>query len=96
MKPTAYTGVLNKALEGKEYVAGDYSIADMAIVGWARGHEKQGIDLDEFPHAKRWYEALNARPAVIKGIEVGQEERAKMNLATDKDAQSVLFNQRAN
>ena len=88
-------GVLNKALEGKEFVAGDYSIADMAIVGWAVPHERQNIDLDEFPNVKRWFAAMKDRPAVAKGLEIGKDERAKMDLAKDKDAQSVLFNQRA-
>ncbi len=88
-------GVLNKALDGKDYVAGDYSIADMAMIGWARPHERQGINLDEFPNVKRWFEALNAREAVQKGLAVGAEERERMDLATNKDAQAVLFNQRA-
>ena len=88
-------GVLNKALDGKDFVAGDYSIADMAIIGWVVPHERQGIDLDDFVHVKRWYEAMRARPAVVKGLALGKEERAKLDLANDKDAQKVLFNQRA-
>jgi GST-like protein len=89
-------GVLNKQLEGQEFVAGDYSIADMAIVGWAKGWERQGMDLAaDFPNVKRWLEALMARPAVERGLAVGQEEREKLNLAGDKNAQSVLFGQRA-
>ncbi|WP_425086970.1 glutathione S-transferase N-terminal domain-containing protein [Stappia sp.] len=89
-------GVLNKQLEGQDFVAGDYSIADMAIVGWAKGWERQGMDLAaDFPNVKRWLEALMARPAVERGLAVGQEEREKLNLAGDKNAQSVLFGQRA-
>nr|WP_320141932.1 glutathione S-transferase N-terminal domain-containing protein [uncultured Cohaesibacter sp.] len=88
-------GVLNKALEGRDYVAGDYSIADMAIVGWVVPHERQGIDLEEFPNIKRWFAALNAREAVKTGLAIGKEDRAKFDLSKDKDAQSVLFNQRA-
>ncbi len=88
-------GVLNKELDGKDFVAGDYSIADMAIVGWARSHERQGIDLDEFPNVKRWFETLIARPAVSRAFDVGKEESSKLDLANDKDAQAVLFNQRA-
>ncbi|MCA1241448.1 glutathione S-transferase N-terminal domain-containing protein [Stappia stellulata] len=89
-------GVLNKQLEGQEFVAGEYSIADMAIVGWAKGWERQGMDLAaDFPNVKRWLEALMARPAVERGLAVGQEEREKLNLAGDKNAQSVLFGQRA-
>jgi GST-like protein len=89
-------GVLDKQLEGQDFVAGDYSIADMAIVGWAKGWERQGMDLAaDFPNVKRWLEAMMARPAVARGLAVGQEEREKLNLAGDKNAQSVLFGQRA-
>lgn len=88
-------GVLNKALESRDYVAGDYSIADMAILGWARLYEGQGIDLAEFPHIDRWMSGLLARPAVQRGLDVGKDAREQLDLANDKDAQSVLFNQRA-
>ncbi|MEX6505587.1 glutathione S-transferase N-terminal domain-containing protein [Jiella sp. M17.18] len=89
-------GVMNKRLENNRYLGGaEYSIADMACVGWVKPYKNQGQDIEEFPHLKRWFEELLARPAVEKGLAVGQEEREKMNLATDKDAQSVLFGQRA-
>lgn len=89
-------GVLNKRLSDREFVAGGYSIADMAIVGWARGWERQGMDLPaDFPHVKRWLDQLLERPAVRRGFDVGKEEREKLNLATDKNAQSVLFGQKA-
>lgn len=88
-------GVLNKALEGRDYVAGDYSIADMAIVGWAKLYEGQGIDLSEFSNIDRWMSDLLARPAVQRGFDVGKDEREKLDLANDKEAQSILFSQRA-
>ncbi|UPA25418.1 glutathione S-transferase N-terminal domain-containing protein [Shinella oryzae] len=89
-------GVMNRRLADREYLAGDYSIADMACVGWVRSYEKQGQDLNDFPHLKRWFEAVMARPAVERGIAVGQEERARQaNLAEDKEAQKILFGQRA-
>lgn len=88
-------GVLNKRLAEDDYVAGEYSIADMAIYGWATLWEGQGMDIAEFPHVKAWLDRLGAREAVQKGMEVGKEEREKLNLATDKDAQKVLFNQRS-
>ncbi|UJQ95146.1 glutathione binding-like protein [Mariluticola halotolerans] len=87
-------GVLNKQLAGQDYICGDYSIADMACIGWANGYERQGIDIAEFPDLKAWLDRMNARPAVARGLLVGKEEREKLNLATDKKAQSVLFNQR--
>jgi GST-like protein len=89
-------GVMNRRLADRDYLAGDYSIADMACVGWVRSYEKQGQDLNDFPHLKRWFETVMARPAVERGIAVGQEERARQaNLAEDKEAQKILFGQRA-
>ena len=88
-------GVMNKRLAERDFLAGDYSIADMASIGWVIPHERQGQDLDDFPNLKRWYETLMARPAVIKAIAVGKEERDRSNLATDTEAQKVLFGQRA-
>jgi GST-like protein len=87
-------GVLNRRLEGRDFVADEYSIADMAIIGWARGHERQGMDIAEFPNVKRWIDAMLARPAVQRGLDVGKDAR-KSDLATDKEAQKVLFGQRA-
>jgi len=89
-------GVMNKRLADRDYLAGDYSIADMASIGWVRPYENQGQDLDDFPNLKRWFQAVLARPAVQRGIEVGKEERARQaSLAEDKEAQKILFGQRA-
>ena len=88
-------GVLNRRLDGRDYVADTYSIADMAIFSWARGWERQGQDITEFPHMNDWLKRIRERPAVDRAVEVGVEERAKMDLADDKKAQSVLFGQRA-
>lgn len=86
-------GVMNKRLAENDYLGGEYSIADMAAIGWVRPYKNQGQDLDDFPHLKRWFEAIMARPAVEKALAVGEEFRA--NLADDKDAQKVLFGQKA-
>ena len=86
-------GVLDKRLAGRDFVAGEYSIADMAIIGWMRSPDRQAIDIDEFPNAKAWRERLLARPAVQRGIALGFEKRS--NIADDKTAKSVLFGQRA-
>lgn len=86
-------GVMNKRLAETPYLAGDYSIADMASYGWVRPYKNQGQDLDEFPNLKRWFEAIGARPAVLRGVEIGQDHRR--NLAEDKEAQKILFGQRA-
>jgi len=88
-------GVMNKRLEGRDFLADTYSIADMASLGWIVPHANQGQDLADFPNLQRWFEALKSRPAVARGLEVGKAERDKLNLANDKNAQGVLFNQRA-
>ena len=86
-------GVMNKRLADRDFLAGDYSIADMAAIGWVRSYRNQGQDLEDFPHLKRWFDAIMARPAVERGVAIGQEQRS--NLADDKEAQKVLFGQRA-
>ncbi|WP_086465191.1 glutathione S-transferase family protein [Oceanibaculum nanhaiense] len=68
-------GVLNKRLQGRDYVAGDYSIADMAIMPWLRYPDRQGVDIEQYPEVKRWRESLEARPAVQKGLGVLAEHR---------------------
>ncbi len=64
-------GVLNGQLGRHEYVAGDYSIADMACYPWIVNHEWQRQNLNDFPNIKRWYEAIAARPAVKRAYEKG-------------------------
>lgn len=81
-------GVLDKRLGEAEYVAGpDYTIADMAIFPWSRSIENQGHKLDDFPNVKRWYEAIDARPAVERGVQVMADRRKPM---TDEE-KAVLF-----
>ena len=88
-------GVMNTRLKDREFLAGDYSIADMACVGWSKLWQRQGIDIAEFPHFARWLQTVLARPAVQRGLAINAEDRTKVDLATDKDAQKVLFGQRA-
>ena len=63
-------GVLDRRLKGREWVAGELSVADFAILGWAWRYERHRIDLAEFPEVKRWFNALMARPAVQRGLAV--------------------------
>ncbi len=88
-------GVMNRRLADREFLAGDYSIADIACIGWVVPYERQGQNLDDFPNLRRWFNTMKARPAVFKGIEIGKDVRAQSNLATDKEAQKVLFGQKA-
>jgi GST-like protein len=88
-------GVMNRQLNSHEFLAGKYSIADMASIGWVKQYQRQGQDLNEFKHLKRWYHTIMARPAVIRGLDIGQELRGKVNLRSDKQARQILFGQRA-
>ncbi len=90
-------GVMNKRLEGRDYLADEYSIADMACWGWIVPFERQGQDLNDFPNLKAWFERLGERPAVQKGFALGAELRGDLAVKsedTDK-AKAVLFGQKA-
>jgi GST-like protein len=87
-------GVMNLRLKDRDFIAGKYSIADMACVGWVNGWERQGQDINEFPHLKRWLETVKARPAVKRGMALGMELRKGIDMK-DSKVQAVLFGQRA-
>jgi GST-like protein len=87
-------GVMNKRLADREFLAGKYSIADMASVGWASRWERQGQDIEQFPHFKRWLETMLARPAVNRGMHLRVEEASKVDMK-DPKVQEFLFHQRA-
>ncbi len=86
-------GVLNKRLADREFVAGDYSIADMACYPWVVPHTRQQQNLDDFPHLRRWFETIRARPAVVKAYEIGKA--INENPTVDEAAKKVLFGQDA-
>jgi GST-like protein len=69
-------GVLNTALENKEYICEDYSIADIATFPWVASYEFQGLTLDNHPHLKRWFATLQTRPAVQNGMNVPPKQRS--------------------
>lgn len=87
-------GVMNLRLKDRDFIAGRYSIADMACVGWVNGWERQGQDMNEFPSLKAWLERVKARPAVKRGMALGMELRAGIDMK-DPKVQAVLFGQRA-
>jgi len=72
--------VLDAQLQAHEFLAGDYSIADIANWAWVRTHRWSGVDLDDLPHLKRWRDAIRARPAVARGIEMPP---SKIDLSRD-------------
>jgi GST-like protein len=86
-------GVLNTRLADRDYVAGFYSIADMAIWGWAQGWERQQQDIKQFPNLKAWLDRMWARPAVQAGRAVHADKRR--DNSKDERAQSILFGQKA-
>ena len=86
--------VMDTRLEDREFLAKDYSIADMAAWPWVVPHERQGQNLDDFPNLKRWYEALKARPAVQKGRHLGEELRQNLK-DIDEEQRRLLFSQTA-
>ncbi|MEH6649327.1 MAG: glutathione S-transferase N-terminal domain-containing protein [Motiliproteus sp.] len=66
-------GVLNQQLSEHEYLAGDFSIADIANWSWVRAYEWAGVNVEDLPHLTRWIDALAARPACQRGIEIPQK-----------------------
>lgn len=86
-------GVLNKRLANRNYIAGDYSIADMAAYPWIVPYKRQQQNLSEFPHLKRWFGTIRARPAVKRAYERAREIN-KRPVVSDK-SKAVLFGQTA-
>jgi GSH-dependent disulfide-bond oxidoreductase len=86
-------GVMNKQLAKNEYLAGDYSIADIAAWPWVVRHEWQGQNLNDFPDVKRWFETIGTRPAVQRGAAAGSELVNLARPVSDEDKKR-LFNWR--
>jgi GSH-dependent disulfide-bond oxidoreductase len=86
-------GVLNKRLADREFVAGAYSIADMAAYPWIVPYEAQGQKLEDFPHLQRWFEAIKRRPATQRAYERGAA--VSTNTTMTEEAKKVLFGQTA-
>jgi GST-like protein len=86
-------GVLNKRLADREFVAGDYSIADMAAYPWVVPHEAQGQNLAEFPHLQRWFEAIRVRPATVRAYDIAK--RFDTTPVVTEASRKVLFGQTA-
>jgi GSH-dependent disulfide-bond oxidoreductase len=82
-------GVMDRRLASHAYMAGDYSIADIAIFPWTRYGDRRGVDIGEFPNVKRWLAAIEARPAVIKGLDV-LNEKSRNAPMSDKEKE-ILF-----
>lgn len=84
-------GVLDEQLTDREFIAGEYSIADMAAYPWIVPHERQQQDLNDFPHVKRWFEAIKARPAVQKAYAKAAEINTQSTVT--EESKKILFGQ---
>ena len=85
-------GVMNNILEGKEYLAGEYSIADMAFFPWVTAYKRYEVDLDKFRNLRRWFDNLKKRPAVRRGMDVGKESRT-FGQKPNKESLKMMFQQ---
>lgn len=86
-------GVLDRQLADRDFIAGSYSIADMAVFPWIVPHERQKQNIEEFPHLKRWFTAIRERPAVKQAYALAETINAKPNV--DDISRKLLFNQTA-
>jgi GST-like protein len=88
-------GVLNKRLADREFIAGEYSIADMASYPWIVPHERQGQTIGEFPHLKRWFETIQARPATQRAYALTREINPNPPGIRTEEERKILFGQTA-
>lgn len=86
--------VLDKRLADRAFVAGEYSIADMACYPWIVPHERQRQKLEDFPNLQRWFEAIKARPAVVRAYEKAKEINTAPSVSTE-ESRKILFGQNA-
>ena len=84
-------GVLDERLAGREFIADDYSIADMACYPWIVPHERHGQKLEDFPNLKRWFLAIGQRPAVLRAYEIAKQINTAPTV--NEQSKSVLFGQ---
>lgn len=84
--------VLDVRLKDHEYLADEYSIADIATFPWLRSHERQGVDLNQYPNVKRWFEVVADRPAVKRGVDVLADRRRAGPISDE--AREVMFGAR--
>ena len=85
-------GVMNMVLEEREFLAGEYSIADMASFPWVTAYKRYEVDLDSFKNVRRWFDEIKSRPAVRKGMDVGKENR-NFGKGISKESLKTMFGQ---
>jgi GSH-dependent disulfide-bond oxidoreductase len=87
-------GVLNRRLADRAFMAGEYSIADIASYPWIVPYERQGQNLEDFPHLKRWFEAIRDRPATVRAYEKAKEINTQPSVMSE-ESKRILFGQTA-
>ena len=85
-------GVMNNILSERKYLAGDYSVADMASFPWVTAYKRYEVDLNKFKEVRRWFDTMKNRPAVRKGMDVGKDERTFAQKPT-KESLKMMFQQ---
>jgi GST-like protein len=85
-------GVMNMVLEERDFLAGEYSIADMASFPWVTAYKRYEVDLDSFKNVRRWFDVIKSRPAVRKGMDVGKENR-NFGKGISKESLKTMFGQ---
>ena len=85
-------GVMDNILSEREYLAGDYSVADMASFPWVTAYKRYEVDLNKFKEVRRWFDTMKNRPAVRKGMDVGKDERTFAQKPT-KESLKMMFQQ---
>jgi GST-like protein len=86
--------VMNKRLQDRAFLAGDCSIADMACYPWIVPHERQKLDLNDFPNLQRWFEAIKSRPATVAAYELADAINVRPTI-DDEESRRIMFNQNA-
>jgi len=81
--------VLDRRLDGRDFLAGDYSIADMATMPWLRRPERQGVEIDDYPNVRRWRQTILDRPAVERGLQVLADKVRRGPI--DEKSREILF-----
>jgi len=85
-------GVMNMVLEERDFLAGEYSIADMASFPWVTAYKRYEVDLDSFKNVRRWFDEIKSRTAVRKGMDVGKENR-NFGKGISKESLKTMFGQ---
>jgi GST-like protein len=86
-------GVLNKRLADRDFIAGKYSIADMATYPWIVPYQRQGQQLQDFPRLKRWFESIKARAAVVRAYDKAKKINTQPTVT--EESKRILFGQTA-